>query len=166
MTTVPSVATVSGVSGSWDVGELVSHLKPPHPSVAEAPLLAAVMFWPTLTSVIHIWSRLGTCAEVEWCWQASLTGHWCARVHVRVCALPHLAVGRTLQCGSEGPAARSPPHTLAQPLLTATWGQQQCHHVLAAGRRIKLGEVFQRVDGGLWGKAGHCSRTIGELIRS
>lgn len=120
MAPVSSVATVSGVSGSLEVDELVSHPKPPHPSVADAPLLAAVMFWPTRTSAIHICSRLGTCAEVEWCWQASLTGHWCARVHVWVCALPHLAVGRTLQGGLEGPAARSPPHTLAQPLLAAT----------------------------------------------
>lgn len=71
----------SGMSGSSDAGELVSHAEPPHPSVAEAPLLAAVMFWPTRTSVIHIWSRLGTCAEAEWCWQASLTGRWCARAH-------------------------------------------------------------------------------------
>lgn len=59
-------------------------------SVTVAVALTAVMFWPTCICVVHIWSCLRTCAEVYWCWQASLTlcaylsvfDHW----NVRVCA--------------------------------------------------------------------------------
>lgn len=85
------VVTLSGVSGSIFAGELFPHAGPPHPSGTEAQLLAAVMFWPTWTSVFHIWSCLGLRSEAECCWQATLTGHWCVFVCVR--ALPHLAVG-------------------------------------------------------------------------
>lgn len=136
------------VSGPLHRSELFQDpsFSPHTPPVTLALVLAAVILWPTCTSVFHIWSCLRTCAEVYWCWQAFLTGHWCAYVcvfesgvsdhwNVCVCVLPHLAAGKTLLWELKGPAVRSHAHTLAQLLLEASWGQQ-CFPVLSAvGKR-------------------------------